>query len=426
MILSMSPTLSEVSVDAPVRLRVLMSALEARLMKPIVADLRRAVPSIVLEIVEAPNATNLVEDMYSSAFLLGSSPYDIVYMDVIWAPKFAGAGWLADLSDLYSDDQLADFLEGDLKGGMVEGKLYRVPFRSDGGALYYRTDVLERLGFEPPETTNELEQQALAAIGAGEVSMGFLWQGKQYEGLSAMFVEVLEAFNGYWINPNTFEVGLSEPEAIAAAKWLKGVIAKGVSPQGVSGYAEEEVRRLFQGGVALFMRNWPYAWRPGQSLESPVRGKFGIVPMVKTATGRHGACQGGWGFGVSKASPYQEQARAVIRYLTSPQTQKRFTIDYGYIPARKQVFNDPEVQARYPYLASVRKALETAVLRPPIPQYSILSDILQRYLSAILFTGMEAQDGFVAATRESRAVLRMARTKLKKVPTAINIKIGRR
>ncbi len=378
-------------------------------MEPIVKDLGVVFPSIQLEIIEAPNATNLVEDMYSSAFLLGNSPYDIVYMDVIWAPKFAGAGWLADLSDLYSEDQLADFLEGDLRGGVIGGKLYRVPFRSDGGALYYRTDVLERLGFRPPETIKELEQQSLAAIEAGAVSVGFLWQGKQYEGLSAMFVEVLEAFNGYWIDPETFEVGLAEPEAIAAAEWLKSLVVKGVSPRGVSGYAEEEVRRLFQGGVALFMRNWPYAWRPGQSADSPVRGKIGIAPMVKTSVGRHGACQGGWGFGISRASPHQEQARAVVRYLTSRKTQKRFTLDYGYIPARKQVFSDPEVQARYPYLVSVRKALETAVLRPPVPQYSLLSDILQRYLSAILFTGMGAKEGFLAAARESNVVLRAAK-----------------
>src|SRR5574341_242638 len=43
-------------------------------------------PGVRVRLVEGPPATNTREDMYSTAFLAGSSGYDIVYCDVIWVP----------------------------------------------------------------------------------------------------------------------------------------------------------------------------------------------------------------------------------------------------------------------------------------------------------------------------------------------------
>ncbi|HBY79945.1 MAG TPA: ABC transporter substrate-binding protein, partial [Cyanobacteria bacterium UBA11148] len=47
----------------------------------------------------------------------------------------------------------------------------------------------------------------------------YLWQGKQYEGLAAMFTEVLEGYGGFWVNPDTLEVGLDQPEAVQAVEF---------------------------------------------------------------------------------------------------------------------------------------------------------------------------------------------------------------
>ena len=55
----------------------------------------------------------------------------------------------------------------------------------------------------------------------------------------------------------------------------------GISPPGVTTYQEEESRRLFQDGRAVFMRNWPYAWRMSQLEGSPLRGRVGVAAMVR-------------------------------------------------------------------------------------------------------------------------------------------------
>ncbi|MDB9311487.1 ABC transporter substrate-binding protein [Spirulina sp. CS-785/01] len=384
----------------PVTVRVLMQALEANQWQPLEEKFEEENPDINLEIIEGPNDTNLVEDLYTSAFLLGDSPYDLVYMDIVWVPKFAAAGWLEDLSDRVSPAELDKFLEGDVNGSMYEGGLYRMPFRSDGGMLYYRTDLLEAGGYDPPETFSELMQISQELKEQDIADWGYVWQGKQYEGLAAMFVEILKGHGAFWVNPDTLEVGLDSPEAIDAVKFLKSTINEGISPPGVTTYAEEETRRIFQNDDVVFLRNWPYVFALAQ--ESEISGQFAIKPMVHEPGEPSGACQGGWGLGISKSSQHPDEAWRVAKFISSRETQKQYILKTGYVPSRKSLFNDPEVVEKYSHYPQLLEVVENAALRPPIAQYAQASDILQRYLSAALTGTMTPEEAMNTAAQETR------------------------
>ena len=101
-----------------------------------------------------------------------------------------------------------------------------MPFRSDAGMLYYRQDLLESAGYQPPETFEELVSISEDLQNRGLAKLGYLWQGKQYEGLAAMFVEILEGYGAFWVNPETLEVGLDRPEAIQAVEFLRSTLEK--------------------------------------------------------------------------------------------------------------------------------------------------------------------------------------------------------
>jgi len=394
----------------PATVRVLIQALEGAQMEGLVQRFNDEHPNIVLEVVEAPNDTNRVEDLYTSAFLLGESPYDLVYMDIAWVPKFAAADWLLPLDDRVasSDIDLDSFLEGDVNGGRYRGSLYRMPFRSDGGMLYYRTDWLERVGRDrPPQTFEELVAISREIQQQDLTEWGFIWQGKQYEGLSALFVEVLAGYSGFWVEPDTLTVGLDEPNAIKAVAFLVSTIKRGISPPGVTTYAEEPARRLFQNGNVAFMRNWPYVY--SLAAQSDIAGEFAIAPMVRAPDGRSGACQGGWGMGISRTTDYPEEAWTVVKYFASAKTQKEYSLETGYVPSRRELFDDEELLSEYGYLTQLLDVIENSVLRPPIAQYSQASDILQRYLSAALAQTMSPEEAMNAAARETRALLERSR-----------------
>ena len=389
----------------PVKVTLMMQALEASQWKPFVEEFNYQYSDIELEIVEGPNATNQVEDLYTSSFLLGNSPYDLVFMDIIWVSKFAAAGWLRSLSDRLSKVDLAAFLEGDINGGMYQGELYRIPIRSDGGILYYRDDLLEKAGYKPPNTFGELINISNALQEKKLAEWGYLWTGKQYEGLSAMFMEVLNGYGAFWINPYTLEVGLDSPKAIEAVNFLRRTLDSKASPMGVTTYAEEEVRRLFQTGNAVFMRNWPYAFGLLSDSSSPVQGKFKIKPMVHASNYFSGSCLGGWGLGITKNSKHPDAAWEVIKFFSSEEVQRRFILATGYVPSRRSLFNDPEILTKFSYYPQLLNVIENSILRPPIPQYAQASDILQRYLSAAITEQLTSEVAMERAASETRYLL---------------------
>ncbi|MEG4204922.1 ABC transporter substrate-binding protein [Microcoleus sp. Pol7_A1] len=389
----------------PVVLTMLMQGQDLVNWKPFVKEFEQKNPDIRINLIEGPFDSNLIENLYTSAFLLGESPYDIINMDIVWVPKFAAAGWVSDLTDRIPPEQLSKFIQGNVEGGRYRGKLYRIPHASDAGMLYYRKDILEQAKIPAPKTFEEMVKISQNLQKQGKATWGYLWQGKQYEGVSAMFVEVLSGFGGFWANPQTFEVGLDKPEAIKAVEFLKNTIASGISPPGVTTYGEEETRLLFQNGKALFLRNWPYVWKLANAEGSNVRGKIAIEPMLSSNGKTGGSCLGGWGWGIAKTSKHPEQAWKAIQYLTSEETQRKFILETGLIPSYKSLFTNKEIVAKYPHYPQLLKVVERPALRPPLAQYAQASDILQRYLSSAFTGRMSAEQAMKAAASETRNLL---------------------
>lgn len=394
----------------PVTLKMLMPAPDVPVWnKTMVAEFERANPQIKLQIVEGPNSVDMVENMYTTSFILGESPYDLINMDIVWTPKFAAAGWLMDLTDEFPASELAAFSPVAVNGGRFQGRLYRLPIRSDAGMIYYRTDLLQQAGLPLPKTLEDLDRIAKAVQAQNLVRWGYLWQGRQYEGEAAMFVEVIQGFGGFWVDPDTLEVGLDRPEAIQAVKFLLNTMRDGVSPPGVTTYVEEDTRRLFQAGDAMFMRNWPYAWPLLNSETSKVNGKVGIMPMLGAAGQDSGSCLGGWGLGIVKNTRHKAEALQAIRFFTQANVQKSFVLEAGFVPGLRSLFTEPDVVTRYPYYPQLATLVDNAVLRPPVAQYAQVSDILQRYLSMALTQQQSPEAAMQAAAAETRRLLASSR-----------------
>jgi len=388
----------------PVEISFLMLAPETPLFQPLIQEFERQNPDIKINMVEGPNAPNLVEDLNTSALLLGRSPYDLINLDVVWTAKFAAAGWLLDLGDRLPPEAAAEFLPTSLEAGRYNDTLYRIPWRADAGLLYYREDLLAAAGLPVPNTFAELVQTSQTLQADTDVTWGYLWQGRQYEGVAAMFAEVLAGFGGVWIDPDSREVGLDQPAAIAAVEFLLNTVRQGISPPGITTYQEEETRRLFQNGSAAFMRNWPYAVPLLNEDGSAVQGKVGIRPMVGTPEGIGAGCLGGWGWGILSTTDHPDEAWRVLEFLSSPAVQRQNAFQ-GYLPSVRSLYDDPEILAQQPYFADLLAVVDNTTKRPVIAQYAQASDILQRYLSSAFSGRLSPTEAMQAAAQETRALL---------------------
>ena len=264
----------------------------------------------------------------------------------------------------------------------------------------------------PPSTPQELSEIAINLVQTKRVTNGYVWQGRQYEGLSCNFFEVLHGFGGQWINPANGQLELDSASAARAAAWMQSLIATGASPRAVTNYSESESLQAFKAGDAAFMRNWPYAWAELQKPESIVRGNVGISLMVAEPDQSPAATVGSWGLSLLKQSPHPEAAVEAIRYLTSEAAQRERFLNQGYTPTSQSLFRDPDLIAVSSALPEIAKALGHSVSRPASPLYAQLSDLLQRQLNGLLTGDAEqANTEITTPTDASAAAMNRAQTK---------------
>ncbi len=313
---------------------------------------------IAVRIVPRPKEATEAYSAYQRMFQGQSADVDVMTVDVIWPGAFA-----QNLLDL--EPKLGEAAKGHVTtlvdNARVGGHLVAIPWYTDFGILYYRTDLLQKYGFaKPPETWDELEAQA-KKIMAGEKATsasltGFVWQGKAYEGLTCNALEWVYSHGGGTLVDGK-KVTVNNPQVAKALSRARGWIG-GISPSGVTGYTEEEVRNVFQSGNAVFMRNWPYAYALGNDKKSAIKGKFDVAPLPHEPGQKSAATAGGWNLAVSKYSKSPDAAIELVRYLASPEGQRYRAIVGSVVPTVVAMQADPEVSKKLPFLEKVRGVVE--------------------------------------------------------------------
>ncbi|WP_299625470.1 ABC transporter substrate-binding protein [Pelagibius sp.] len=319
-----------------------------------------------VRLVNTPNSTTERLALYQQLLAAGAEDIDVFQIDVIWPGMLANH--FIDLRP-YSNGAEAEHFSAIVENNTVDDKLIAMPWFTDAGILYYRKDLLEAHGKTVPETWQELTETA-AAVQAAERAKGndklwgFVWQGKAYEGLTCDALEWIDSFGGGAIVDAKGKITINNDKAAAALDMAAGWVGT-ISPPGVLNYAEEEARGVFQSGNAVFMRNWPYAWAPANSADSPVRDKVGVAALPKGGPdGKNSGTLGGWQLAVSKYSANPEAAASLAMYLTSAAEQKRRAITGSYNPTIASLYQDEEVLYANPFFGSLYDTFTSAVARP--------------------------------------------------------------
>jgi trehalose/maltose transport system substrate-binding protein len=193
---------------------------------------------------------------------------------------------------------------------------------------------------------------------------GIVFQARAYEGLTCNGLEWIHSFGGGTIVDAEGEITVDNPQAAEALATAAGWINT-IAPEGVLNYTEEEARGVFQSGNSVFMRNWPYAWALAQGEDSPIRGNVGVAALPRGGEeGQPTGTLGGWQLAVSRYSPNAEIAIDLVRYLTSPEEQKRRALVRANLPTIPSLYEDPEILEANPFFGELYDTFTNAVARP--------------------------------------------------------------
>jgi trehalose/maltose transport system substrate-binding protein len=338
-----------------------------------------------------------------------SSTPDVYETDIIELPGIAE--YMIDLAPIIGEDA-KNFMPALLRDLVINGRLVAVPNNTDVGLLFYRTDLLRKYGYSgPPRTWEELAKMA-AVIQAGERAAGtkdfwgFVWEGAAWEGLTYTALEWQASSGGGHIIEPHGSISVNNPYTIAALNRAKSWVGT-ISPPGTIAYRMEDVFNIWLSGRAAFMRNWPYAYRTGEQPGSLVGGKFDVTYLPSGGVG-HAGTLGGWQFSVSKYSAHPREAAEFVRFLTSRQTQLRFTRELGWTAVRQDIYDDPDVLCANPYYRWMKDALPRIIVPRPAEvtgkSYAAVSEAYAQAVHSVLTGEAKAPDAMAKLEKELVAI----------------------
>ncbi|MCX4775299.1 ABC transporter substrate-binding protein [Streptomyces sp. NBC_01264] len=369
---------------------------------PLLDDWNESRPDERVSLIELPDSADETRAQMISELRSGRDRFDVLNIDVAWTSEFAAAGWILPLErDRFPLDA---FLRPVVDTATFDGRLYAVPYVTNAGLLYYRKDILDLAGEQPPRTWSELARQA-RTIAPRYGLDGYAGQFLPYEGLTVNVTEAVHSAGGSVLRNDGARVAVDSDGARAGLRFLADGVREGWISREALGYKEEESRKAFQDGRLLFLRNWPYVYADASAVGSKVAGRFGAVSLPG-ADGPGTSVLGGSNLAVSAHTRHPASAADLISYLTSERVQRRVLTEGSLPPVRAALYEDPELVRAYPYLPTLRESVLSAVPRPKSPRYDQVSLAVQAVGQDVMALRQTPDEAVARLARELGAISR--------------------
>src|SRR6478609_3167759 len=249
---------------------------------------------------------------------------------------YVKVGGLADISKEFAAwDEAKDTDPTAKQSVTVDGSVYGAPLFVGVRALYYRTDVLDELGIEPPKSQAEListakkihkEKPDLYGLAVGGAytygAMPFIW---------AQGGELAE------------ETGVTYRSAINSAKARKGIEAytslfgdDNCPAAKCAAMGGNATVTAFASGKAAMAIGGDFSHAAVEA--GAVKGKYAVVPLPGVKEGSIApAFAGGNNIGVLKSSSHRTLAVDLMKSLTGKKTQAEMFDAMGFLPTYTDV-----------------------------------------------------------------------------------------
>jgi multiple sugar transport system substrate-binding protein len=279
------------------------------------------------------------------------SPYDIVNLDTQWTIEFYKGGFLTPLKEIDSEFELPpEVLRYDDSGYWNAKKEWRT---SDDGTLmtyspngnvqlfFYRSDLYEQAGLEPPETWEDV-LDGCAKLQDPPNLYGMIQRGERGNPIRFNWTPYMLGHGASVVRDpenGDYTVTINSPEAKRALD-LYIDLAKRCGPPNVGVLGQSDMVQYLATGRGLqavaVVAAWPTMDDPTRSA---VVGKIDTVIVPRPSDGEHASAIGNWHFGVPKNIPDEQKqaALAFSKWFLTYDAQYAYA-EAGGVPVRSDVF----------------------------------------------------------------------------------------
>ncbi|HEX5540289.1 MAG TPA: sugar ABC transporter substrate-binding protein [Micromonospora sp.] len=303
-----------------------------------------------------------LSDQYNVKLNAGSSEIDVMmYRPLQEGRLFAKNKYLADLTEKVESNKewdFRDFQAGPVQATTYEDKVVGVPIITEQEVLYYRKDLLEKAGLNPPETLDELQAAAAKIQAENPGIAGFVARTGKSAAVT-QFSSFLYSFGGDFID-GSGKAAVNTPEAKQAYAYYGGLL-RDHGPENVStDMSWPEAMAIFTQGKAAFYTEANSLYKNATDPDkSKVSDTVGFAPFPAGPAGSKPYNVPSWALGINDASGNKSNAWKFIEWATSK--EQMLTQQKAGVPgARDSVWSSPEGTETYPKDLAEATAISTA------------------------------------------------------------------
>jgi multiple sugar transport system substrate-binding protein len=366
---------------------------EGEKLTQLAADFKKENPDATVKVTAFP--FDAAHDKIATA-IAGNQTPDISMLGTTWMGEFTKTGALDPTPSAIDKSQ---FFPGAWDTTVVNGTSYGVPWYVETRLIFYRKDLAERAGVQPPTSWDTLKtfaeglkQKAGAkwgiylqpgGQGSWQTMMPFAWQAGAKETSD---------------DGKTFT--LDTPEMAKAVDYYKSFFDAGLSPKApFQGNALEQ--GFVNGTVGSFVSG---PWHLGLVRDLGGAGfmdKVGLAQMPKEQTGT--SFIGGSDLAVFKDSKNRDSAWKFVQFLSKPETQVKWYQTVADLPAVKSGWDDPELKSD-PMLSQFGEQLNDAKAPPSIPTWEQVASVIDGEIEKAVKAGSSGQDAVKAMQEKASQI----------------------
>lgn len=332
--------------------------------------------------------------------------YDVVLIDVIWPAEFAKTSIVRDLTDKYPSSWKSEMLGGALTTAEYDKKFYGVPWYLDSKYLFYNKAMLAQAGMKESDlaTWDGVMRAARAIQSKAGIKHPIAWSWSQAEALICDFTQLAGAWGGDLVD-GSGKLDLTAKPIVDAVTWMVGSLKSGISNPNSTTFLEDDVQKTMAQGQAAFGLNWSSSFRDlSDASISNISKDVGVIRTPAGPAGKHPGVNGGMALSIPTKAKNAAGAWELIKFMTSEAQTSRFAA--SALPSWSSVYDDTKVTSTAPALfAAAREEFKDLVLRPTVPAYNAVSNVLQVELQNALLGRKSPAQAMHDATASGNAKL---------------------
>lgn len=332
------------------------------------------------------------QNAYKTAAQAGNAP-DILRTEIAWGPEFAALGYLADLTDMVTEEEKTAYIPAAFNYNVWDDKVWGLPQVTDAPAMLYNKRLFEEAGLDPenpPATMDEFKAAALA-LSELEGVEGFMLTGGSY-----FFQPFMWAFGGGLIDADDLEIHVADQGTIDALAFLQSMMDEGAMPTDYDPPNQyNNVMTAFKEGAVGIIFNGPWASSDvlsGAEFTDPAN--FGVAPIPAGPSGQ-GSPVGGHEYTIYAGSPFVAESLELIRCLNTPENAVRLANELNLVPALLAAYDSPDLEPN-PVLEGFLAQMLVATNRPVIPAGGQIYTDFDPHFNAVILGDEEPQEAMDA------------------------------